>query len=199
MRQVVPADSRYIPFTQQKSCCVPTCLLMIMYRHGLPLLPAEKLGYHLGLVVPPDREELFYHARVAAKMPKAGYGTRIYLPRYEPNKVFRQLGIPLSFKIYPISLYKSLNKAMIFLLEAEKADQDIVLCFNHGALVDDPTLDWGHVCLFDRFINDRVRIVDPSNDQPKWRLVSLKKLYFAMRKHGEEKAGGFWLVEKSKA
>ncbi len=52
--EIVPKDSRYIPFSQQPYCCVPTSIQMVMYRHNIPLVPAEELGYHLGLTVPKD-------------------------------------------------------------------------------------------------------------------------------------------------
>ena len=96
--EATPDDSRYVPFTQQAYCCVPTSILMIMYRNGMPLIPAEELGYHLGLTVPPEDSHLFYKVRVSNTPPSlAGYGTQIYNPDYEPNKVFRELGIPFNF------------------------------------------------------------------------------------------------------
>jgi hypothetical protein len=65
----IPPDSRYIPFTQQTSCCVPTCIQMVMYKLGIPLLPAEEIGYHLGLTVHPDKSYLFYNVRTSTKPP----------------------------------------------------------------------------------------------------------------------------------
>jgi hypothetical protein len=78
----VPDDSRYIPFTQQPSCCVPTCIQIVMYRHDIPLRPAEEIGYHLGLVVSPDRSKLFSNVRTAAEAPSsAGYGIQLAFTR----------------------------------------------------------------------------------------------------------------------
>ncbi len=70
------------------------------------------------------------------------------------------------------------------------------MCFNHGVLVDDSNKNWGHVCVFDRLIDDKIRIVDPSPEHPKWRLVEADKTYEAMSKHGVEKSGGVWLITK---
>ena len=98
MEEIVPKNSRYMPFTQQAACCVPTCFQMIMYKHGIPLKPSEEIGYHLGLVVHPDRKKLFYNVRTSSEKPPAGYGTRIYDPEFEPNNAFRKLGIPLTFE-----------------------------------------------------------------------------------------------------
>src|SRR5882724_1582645 len=102
MYKAAPNDSRYVPFTQQAYCCAPTSIQMIMYRHRIPLIPAEELGYHLGLVVSPDEKALFYDVRTANDPPSAaGFGTQIYNPEYEPNKVFQKLGIPLEFTLRP--------------------------------------------------------------------------------------------------
>jgi hypothetical protein len=51
-KEIVPSDSRYVPLTQQKWCCVPTCIQMVMIKQGIPLQPAELIGYELGLIVP---------------------------------------------------------------------------------------------------------------------------------------------------
>ncbi len=198
MRDPIPTDSRYIPLTQQKSCCVPTCIQMVMLRHNIPLLPAEELGFHLGLVVHPDKAGLFYNVRTSKKKPPAGYGTRIYDPRFEPNKVFKKLGISLRLKIRPITDFVSPQKIKDYLKAAELNDNDILLCFNHGVLIDNPDKNWGHICIFDKFIDDKIRIVDPSPDQPKWRNVSIKKMFQAMKKHGEKRSGGFWEVSVMK-
>lgn len=191
-KDIVPSDSRYIPFTQQSACCVPTCIQMVMYRHNIPLLSVEELGYYLGLIVHPDRARLFYNVRTSEEKPPAGYGTRIYLSEFEPNAVFRKLKIPLNFTKKLINKFGSQKELIVYLQTAESDDKDVLLCFNHGALIDDPSKDWGHVCVFDRIIGDKIRIIDPSPDQPKWRVISVEKMFNAMKKHGEKRSGGFW-------
>lgn len=189
---VTPQNFRYIPFTQQPACCVPTCIQMVMYRHNIPLVPVEKIGYELGLTVHPDRAHLFYNVRISEKRPAAGYGTRIYDPEYEPNKAFDRLNIPLKFKIQSITEFNSADSLLNAIQKAEKSDVDLLLCFHHGTLIDDPEKDYGHVCVFDRVIDGKIRIIDPSPDQPKWRTVNVKKMYTAMVKHGEKRSAGLW-------
>jgi len=87
MKEVVPEDSRYVPFVQQKSCCVPACVSMIMYRHNIPLIPQELLGYYLGLVVREENKELFWNARTGER-PPAGWGTQIYKEEHHPDNVW---------------------------------------------------------------------------------------------------------------
>lgn len=194
--QATPDNSRYIPFTQQPSCCVPTCIQMVMYKNGIPLVPAEEIGYHLGLIVHPDRSKYFYNARTSTEKPSAGYGTRIYLPEFEPNVAFKNLNIPLHLTVRPISEIDNPGELVTLLGEVEANNNDALLCFNHGVLVDDKEKDWGHVVVFDRIVDGNIRIIDPSPEHPKWREVEANKLFNAMEKHGEKKSGGLWLVNK---
>lgn len=192
-----PKDSRYVPFTQQASCCVPTCIQTVMYKLGIPLIPAEEIGYYLGLVVRPEDGYLFYDARTSSIPPSAGYGTRIYEANYELNTAFKNMGIPLRYTLEPIQEITSTEELRKTLLTAESDDANALLCFNHGALVDDDTRDWGHVVVFDRIIDGDIRIIDPSPTHPKWRIVKIEKMFQAMAKHGEKKtAAGVWHLKQ---
>lgn len=193
MMKATPFDSRYVPLTQQKSCCVPTCIQMVMLRNKIPLIPAEELGYYLGLIVHPDNANLFYKVRTSKKRPKAGYGTRIYDLKFNPNKVFERLGLPMRLFVRPIEEYSSTKDVAVYLKKVEKEDKDVLLCFNHGVLVDDPEKNGGHVCVFDRIEKNRIRIIDPSPNWPKWRNVTLEKMFIAMKKHSGN-TGGFWEI-----
>lgn len=196
-KQITPNNSRYIPFTQQPCCCAPTCIQMVMYKNNIPLIPAEKIGYYLGLIVPPSESQLFYNPRVSETKPLAGYGTRIYMDEFKPNKAFKKLNIPLSLEIIPISSFDTKEQVFDFLSKAESKNEDILFCFNHGALIDDPSRDWGHLVLFDRIIDNQFRIIDPSPSNPKWRLVNPEKMFLAMKKHGEKPtAAGLWKIKK---
>jgi hypothetical protein len=79
----------------------------------------------------------------------------------------------------------------------ERDNKDALLCFNHGVLVDDKEKDWGHVVVFDRTVDDKIRIIDPSPEHPKWRLVEPEQMFEAMSKHGEKRSGGVWLIENA--
>lgn len=193
--QITPENSRYIPLTQQPACCVPTCLQMVMYKNNIPLISAEEIGYHLGLVVHPDKSKYFYNVRTSAEKPLAGYGTRIYLPEFEPNMVFENLGIPLLFTVMSISEIAGADELARTLQEIEANDRDALLCFNHGALLGEIEKDWGHVVVFDR-VDGRARIIDPSPEHPKWQFIGLDKIFEAMVKHGDNNLGGVWLIDK---
>lgn len=128
----VPRDSRYIPFTQQPSHCVPTCIQMVMYRNNIPLLPAEEIGYHLGLVVRPDQSNLFSNVRTAIDAPSsAGYGIQIHLPEYEPDVAFAHMGIPLHFSVEPIKSFSSAEELRARLNAHEKT---IMTYWSHSTL-----------------------------------------------------------------
>lgn len=195
MRDVVPKDSRYVPLTQQKSCCVPTCIQMVMLRNGIPLLPAEELGYHLGLTIHPSRANLFYNARVSEVRPPAGYGTQIYKPEYSPNKAFKKLNIPLKMSWSLIDKFATIESFKEYLSRVESSGKDVLVCYDWPTLFDqDETDHWGHVCVLDKMFIEKgeVRMIDPSPDWPKWNMVKIEKLYEAMKFHGASKSGGFW-------
>lgn len=196
--EAAPNDSRYIPFTQQSYCCVPTSIQMIMYRNNLPLVPAEELGYHLGLTVPPEDERLFYRVRVSDTPPAtSGYGTQISLPEYEPNKAFRELAIPLSFSEKLASQIADENELLKLLQEIEDSNGDALLCFNHGVVRDKYEANSGHVVVFDKLVDGKVQIVDASPRNPKWRLVELSLVFDAIKQHGDENSGGIWYFRRS--
>lgn len=191
--QAVPNDSRYIPFTQQDYCCVPTSIQMIMYRNGIPLIPAEELGYHLGLTVPPDVANLFYRPNTSDTPPStAGYGTQIYNPDYEPNSVFEKLNIPLAFKAKLASEIRDAQDLLNQLEIVESEGSDALLCFNHGVIRGEFKPNTGHVVVFDRVVGGKVRVVDASWKNPKWRLIDASVLLDAIRQHGNENSGGIW-------
>lgn len=195
MKEIIPLDSRYIPFTQQRSCCFPTCLLMIMYKYNIPLLSQELLASHFGLIVSPESKDFFWNAETGEK-PQAGYGTRIYLDEYEPNKVLKKLSIPLELKTISINSFSDEVAVLDYLAEIEKKDADVLACFNHQALKQTGS-GGGHLTLFDRvdWHLKKIRLVDPSYNQPKWRIVESPLLVEAMKKH-EAGLGGFWEINK---
>ena len=174
---------------------------MVMYRHGIPLRPAEEIGYHLGLIVKPDQSRLFSNVRTAMEPPSsAGYGIQIHLPEYEPNVAFKHMGIPLSFSVEPIKDFSSAEELMTRLTEHEQSDHDVLVALNLGALIDEPDLDYAHhACVFDRIVDGQVRLIDPSFYAPKWRVFTVERLFAAMQKHVSSDWGGIWLLAKTDA
>jgi hypothetical protein len=191
-----PNDSRYIPFTQQRLCCVPTAISMIMYRQGIPLIPIEELGYHLGLVVPPEDKRLFYNARVSEEPPMVGYGTQVQEFKYDPNNVFAELNIPLSYRrIKPSTIIdeEDLSRRLQNIVDE---DQDAILCFDfntlHGKKSD---RNCGHVVVFDKIINNKIRFIDPERNQPKWQTYPPKVILSSLKNH-ENFSGGVWIFSR---
>jgi hypothetical protein len=195
MADVIPKDSCYFPLVQQKYCCVPACILMIMQRHGLKLVSQEELGYHLGLIIPKEDSYLFWNARTGER-PRAGYGTQIYKKEFHPNTVFPKLDIPLKMTYKPIDDVSDLRDFKNYLMTIT-GDKDVVVCFDYGTLFN-TDYHLGHVCIVDKVDvnNNKIRLIDPSRNQSKWRIVNIEKLKLAMERHGVEKSGGFWEFEK---
>lgn len=197
IQEIIPKDSRYIPLTQQRYCCVPTCIQIIMLKYNIPLIPAELLGYHLGLIVPKDDLHNFWNGRKGRK-PKAGYGTQIGEKQYSPNKAFAKLKLPLRMKFNLIDKFKSVEDFTRHLKELEINDKDALLCFDWGVAVGNEFHE-GHVCILDRVFLDKnvVRLIDPDKGA-KWKEFSIQKMYDAMNYHGKEKMAGVWELNYDK-
>lgn len=196
VKEVTPKDTRYVPLTQQKWCCVPTCIQMVMLRHQIPLVPAERLGYEMGLVVPNDATKYFWNARTSPR-PPAGYGTQVGKPQYGPNAVFKELKIPFKMSLSLINKFKTIDSFKKYLSTAEESNKDILVCYDWPTLFDPKGKEhWGHVCVLDKVYigQDKVRIMDPDVGAPKWRVLNIPDLYKAMVFHGNKKSGGFWEI-----
>lgn len=190
---MIPAP-RYIPFTQQRYCCVPTCLAMIMYRYDIPLIPIESLGYALGLTVPQEDLYLFEKACTGTR-PVAGWGTRINEPEFEVNGVLQSLDIPLRVTVEStIGLVEELRSKF---QSVQDADGDALVCFDYGALWN-LGVRGGHVCVFHGLDGDDVWLIDPERNVPKNRKVSLKQLFKAIDFHGSGNSCGVWSVSATK-
>lgn len=195
METVVPKDSRYTPLTQQKWCCVPTCIQMVMLKHKIPLQPAELIGYHMGLVVPKNDKKYFYNVRTGPK-PPAGYGTQAG-KQYNPNAVFKKLKIPLKMSWQLINKFSDLDQFRKYLGKVESSGKDTLICYDWYALfLSGVKQRNGHVCVLDKVYLDKniVRIIDPDWEAPRWREIKITALYKAMQIHGVGNCAGFWEI-----
>lgn len=183
--------SRYIPFVQQPYCCVPACIQMILYKNNIPLKSQEEIGNALGLRVKPERAHLFEN--VSTEEPETGiWGTQVGNPDYDVNEAFEDLGIPMKFEVRYAKKIGSPNELKEILQEIENANDDALVCFKYGSLWDDGSSS-GHVNVFDRIVNDKIRLVDPAIEVPKFRMVEVKKLYKAMVEHQAAVSPGVWI------
>ncbi len=201
-KEIVPHDSRYIVLTQQSFCCLPTCIQMVMIRHNIPLVQSEELAYHFGLSVTKEFKHLFWNPRLVDKLPKqySEPTTRISKPEYEPNKVFKQMGIPLRFSQTLINQFKKFNDFEEYLKEAIKEGRDTLICFDweiaNPDYFDNYIGGYGHVALLDKLINDKeIRYIDPEHGYSKWPIIKIETLYEAMKSHGSDRGAGFWELE----
>jgi len=168
---------------------------MVMYKHSIPLVPQEEIAYELGLIVPKKDAYLFAKVRTG-KQPSAGWGTQINKPEFAINKVFPELGIPISMQRLTTKDFRSPDELGKLLQDIQSKDGDALLCFDYGKLW---SLDFrgGHVCVFNSVDGNEVTIVDPERNVPKLRTTTLDKLYLAMDFHGEHNSTGVWLLSLS--
>ena len=195
---ITPNDTKYIPLTQQRFCCTPTCVQMIMLRHNIPLVPAELMGAKMGLIVPKDELQYFWNAKTGSK-PKAGYGTQIGKKEFNLNSVLRDLKIPLEMTPILVDKFENFNHFMSYVSALDQSKKDILVCYDWGTLFNKDCHN-GHVCVLDKIDlkKNEVRIIDPEYKAPKWRIVQLVKLFEAMKFHGNKNMAGFWEFEPIK-
>ncbi len=160
MKDVTPKDTRYIPFTQQSYCCVPTSISIVMYKLGIPLIPQELLGYHLGLVVGKKDKNLFWNP-VTGEKPGTGYGTRISKKQYNANLIFKKLKIPIKVTDYPIEDFKSKKDLVSFISSCVKQNKNLIAFLRSGILNNNKKMN-GHACVIDRIYpaKDTIRLID---------------------------------------
>lgn len=64
----------------------------------------------------------------------------------------------------------------------EGDELDALVAFNLGVLLDSPSLNGArHACVFDRIVDGRVRLINPSFYAPKWRIFDAERLFSVMQ------------------
>jgi len=200
--EIVPRDSRYIPLQQQPYCCAATCIQIVLLSMGLPLRPAEEIGWHFGLTIPPEEAEYFYNPRVSETEPEIGYGTQVGRPEIDADAAFKALGLPVRMIIEPETDFKTGDELWQTLKDFEEKGAHILLCLRWKDVLD-PEIPLGpgdplaqHLVVFDRVLDDgRVRVIDPGRG-PKWKIYTAEGILKSMGRHEHEAASGLWILEK---
>jgi hypothetical protein len=155
---------------------------MVLSRRNLPLFSQEYIGAELGLIL-------------TGKKPSAGWGTQVDKPEYSINAFFRKHNLPLQEEYFPVSRLESIAE---WAAVQKAEDNDILVCFNYGLLYQDKyQKGQGHVCILDSIEKENVILIDPKENNRKYRYVKLEKLIDSMRQHGENNRGGFWIISDS--
>jgi sulfur carrier protein ThiS len=170
---------------------------MILRKHGMPLPSQDELGYQLGLVVPPEKANVFKPVRVGSG-PEAGIGTQLYRPEYNFDTVAKKLGWGLRLSYRPPHEFLSANSLRDYLSEVETSDRDVVVCYDFSTLYKTENTS-GHVNLFDRVVSDdQVRLIEPAarsgHEDYLWRQADTSTLLTAMVANSEL-MGGLWDIE----
>lgn len=195
MVEYTPADSRYIPLTQQPWCCVPTCIQMVMLKESIPLIAAETIAHKMGLVVPEEQANFFWKAPIAKK-PSSGWGTQLG-STVDPNVSLEELGIPLRLNWFLADKMNDPSELKNILEVTENVDGHALLCFDWGTL-HKKDAQGGHVVVFDKIVDNSIRYIDTETNVPKWRYCEIERMHEAIAKHGKDNQGGVWIVEKVK-
>lgn len=143
----------------------------------------ELLGYHLGLTLGKEHKELFWNARIG-KRPLAGYGTRIFHPKYQINAVFKKLKIPLQAIEHEIENFKTKKELEDFIDKKISDDKDLMVLLASDVLNNTKNHN-GHACVIDRIYPAKniVRLIDPSAVHAKWREITINTFIKAIKFH----------------
>lgn len=195
MKELSPPNTRYIPLVQQKYCCVPACISIVMLKRGISLIPQEVIGGALGLVIEEKEAGKFWNATVGEPR-SSGYGTNVGFGegKVNPNVAFEELKIPLQMEIKTIDEFLNIEDFRMYLASIVEEDKDALMCFDWGTLSGNMEKRWGHVCVLDIVDLDAgmLRLIDPDYFEQKWKTVPIALLYEAMRAHTSENGAGFW-------
>lgn len=189
-KEVVPLNTRYVPFVQQPYCCGPACIQMVLYKNHLPLLSQEQIGAELGLIVPTELKNAFYNVDARDKpVVGSGFGTRIQDPDFSLAKLIEKQAWPFRFTTELASSFINEEVFIHRLKELVLDDSDALICFQN----DQGT---GHVCVLDTIDDQTVTLMDPSQNYPKWRAISYPELFKRVQAHGDDNFGGIWILER---
>lgn len=184
----------YFPVTEKPYCCVPAVLQMILKRRGLKYQSQEKIGYQLGLVVPPEYKDHFTRVRSGPE-PKAGYGTQTSEEQFSIPNYFRKNNLPLKLTKRQPAHYQELKRN---LKNSLSRGDDVIICYNRQLLFGDGDME--HVSLIQGFDHksDRVLIVDPAIGMPAYQTVSLGKLFDVLISNRANEQKGLWIIRSSR-
>ncbi len=181
---------QYKQISQKPYCCVPACVQMILQRRKLPMLAQADIAYDLGVILPPKDKHLLPRSHSGPR-PKAGWGTRINLPRFSLTAFFEQRGYPLQVTFYPAKKFSSPEWFKKFLLNNVRQGNDLLTCFNYPQLYHQKG-SWGHASLIEAVKKKCVTLYDPLPKRKEARKVSLNDLFAASKNHHY---GGVWVIK----
>ena len=111
--------------------------------------------------------------------------------RYSIENFFKKNNIKLKMKyVFP----DDISDIRDFIITNIKKNNDLIVCFDYNKLYGSE--EWGHVSLIQSIDKNDVILIDPWKNAPDKRKVKLKNLLAAMKYHGRDKRGGFWIIYK---
>lgn len=185
-------SARYVPVKQLLYCCVPACLQIVFAKNHVAQMPQRELAMHLDVRVPP--EEAYHFDENHVGNPEDGYGVPVDTELFRPNDTFEKLDIPLRIDYMTIDTFDNPDALREALSCFEAEDTDIILCMKWSGITDNLDEDHGHVCVFDRIVDGKIRFIDPY-EEDLFRIVSPEKMYDAMTQRGGHKKAGLWIFE----
>lgn len=156
--------AQYRRIRQKPLCCLPTCLQMILDRHGFKQESQATILYKLGLiVVPREKRASFRGARLRKRSlegfyerKKKGHRELVAIRRY-----FARERIPFVVKARCIDSFSSSDDFRKYLITMLRKGNDIMLRFCTGFDFYDNDSWTNHVVLLLAVNDNRLTLLDP--------------------------------------
>ena len=182
---------KYRSLVAKPYCAELACIQAVMNRHGLNGYSQEDLGFEMGLVVPVEDYLMFNKIHISVELPPSGYGARIHLTKYDPNKFFKEHKIPLVAKLH---LPWEIANLPEFVAVQHELDRDVMAIYDE-AVFNGNGESKGCAALIEGVTYEQAAVIGPTKSGFKRRKVKLENLLNAVETR-EEHGGGFWLFRE---
>ncbi len=178
----------YERLIQMQSCCWPTCIQMILFRHWIRI-DQEQLAYDLWLVIEENNKP--YYTLPFKVVPQWDLTHWLKFSRFEGEQI---RGVLESFWFKSIVVYYSqFWDFERLIIENISKNNDIIVNFRVEWINDNGKPRWHFVVLssYDS-VNRIVTVCDPTSKSPKYREVEVDKLKESMssKRNWEER----WII-----
>lgn len=166
----------YKHLTQMPSCCWPTCIQMVLFRHGI-WVEQEQLAFDLWLVIEENNKP--YYMLPFKVVPKWDPTHWLKFYRFEEEQIINVLKW---FWFKPTVVYYSNFKDFENLvIESISKNIDIVLNFKREWISQNDHT-WWHVALLSSYDSEKkiVTVCDPTKRMPNYREVNIDELKESM-------------------
>lgn len=183
---------KYKHLTQMPSCCWPTCIQMVLFRHWT-WVEQEQLAFDLWLVI--EENNTPFYILPFKVVPKWDPIHWLKLYRFEEEQIINVLQW-FWFSINVV-YYSQITDFEQIIIQGLLADSDIAINFKREA-IDKNTHTGGHFVLLSSYDSEKkmVTLCDPSRKAPNYWEIHIDSLYKAMSNVWDRRERGIVIIKK---